>query len=102
MRGEVRRRAGSVAHLHDGDTRLIVIGTGKQPASAEALRVAAAHAMAPGAGARDAHADVDAARDLRRGGRATGALVEGCAPGDLREEGVARAEGPPIRCPSRS
>ncbi|MBO9533332.1 MAG: leucyl aminopeptidase [Solirubrobacteraceae bacterium] len=46
-RGEVRRRAGSVAHLHDaGGDRVIVIGLGKESPTAEGLRVAAAHALA--------------------------------------------------------
>jgi leucyl aminopeptidase len=45
-RGEVRRRAGAVAHLHDGSTRVIVVGLGKDEPSSEGLRVAAAHALA--------------------------------------------------------
>ncbi len=45
-RGEVRRKSGAVSHLHDGETRVIVIGLGSGDPSAEELRVAAAHALA--------------------------------------------------------
>ena len=45
-RGEVRRRAGSVAHLHDGDLRVIVVGLGGDAPTPEDLRVAAAHVLA--------------------------------------------------------
>ncbi len=46
QRGEVRRKAGAVAHLHDGATRVIVVGLGAGQPSAEDVRVAAAHALA--------------------------------------------------------
>lgn len=46
-RGEVRTKAGHVATLHDGETRVIVVGLGAASAvTAEGLRVAAAHAVA--------------------------------------------------------
>ncbi|MEH3053736.1 MAG: leucyl aminopeptidase family protein [Patulibacter minatonensis] len=45
-RGEIKRRAGAVGHLHDGDTRLIVVGLGAGTPSNEDLRVAGAHAIA--------------------------------------------------------
>lgn len=45
-RREVRRSAGHVAHLHDGDLRIIVVGLGPLAGvTAESLRVAAAHAQ---------------------------------------------------------
>lgn len=45
-RGEVKRAAGSVTHLHDGAVRVIVVGLGGDGVTPEAVRVAAAHATA--------------------------------------------------------
>lgn len=45
-RREVRRSAGHVAHLHDGDLRIVVVGLGPRDGlTSESLRVAAAQAQ---------------------------------------------------------
>ncbi|MFT4034988.1 MAG: leucyl aminopeptidase [Patulibacter sp.] len=75
-RGEVRRRSGWVAHLHDGDARVIVVGVGAGEPGGEELRVAAAlaQARAQALGASTLHWMVPAGTDPVV---ATGALVEG-------------------------
>ena len=45
-RGEVKRRAGALTHLNDGELRVIVVGLGSDDASAEDIRVAAASVLA--------------------------------------------------------
>jgi leucyl aminopeptidase len=44
-RGEVKRKAGALTHLHDGPLRVIVVGLGSGEPTAEDLRVAAANAL---------------------------------------------------------
>ncbi len=78
-RGEVKTKTGHLAHLHDGDTRVIVIGLGDAGAvTPESLRVAAAHAAA-----RASALDAKTIHWLQPEGiavgaaEATGAIVEG-------------------------
>jgi leucyl aminopeptidase len=75
-RGEVRRKAGTVSHLHDGALRVVVVGLGGGEPTAEDVRVAAAHALAraQSLGTTTLHWLVPRGLDA---GAATAAIVEG-------------------------
>jgi leucyl aminopeptidase len=113
-RGEARTSAGHVAHLHDGDSRIIVVGVGAaDEVDGETLRVAAAHSLVRaealgatqltwvvptdlGGGSADGSdgdgSDADDA-EIELAGVATGAIVEGVLLRDWRYP--ARRKTPP-------